>query len=129
MAKKYENIENIGKLIKGGSIANLHIGLFTASSKPSVQTRSGQANLFLRNTLAQSKVRSYIGFCIKSGKITLGSNAIATLKGGVYLLILDGKAAKNSLRYHILNGIFLSGITVKLNLPRLRCYVFLCQAS
>jgi len=49
--------------------------------------------------LAQSKVRSYIGFCIKSGKITLGSNAIATLKGGVYLLILDGKAAKNSLRY------------------------------
>ena len=49
--------------------------------------------------MAQSKVRSYIGFCIKSGKITLGSNAIATLKGGVYLLILDGKAAKNSLRY------------------------------
>ena len=49
--------------------------------------------------MAQSKVRTYIGFCIKSGKITLGSNAIATLKGGVYLLILDGKAAKNSLRY------------------------------
>ena len=49
--------------------------------------------------MVQSKVRSYIGFCFKSGKITLGSSAIGILKGGVYLLILDGKAAKNSLRY------------------------------
>lgn len=40
-----------------------------------------------------------MGFCIKARKITLGSNAIATLKGGVYLLILDGTAAKNSIRY------------------------------
>lgn len=51
--------------------------------------------------MANSKVKSYIGFCFKSGKITLGSSAIGTLKGGVYLLILDGKAAKNSLRYAI----------------------------
>lgn len=51
--------------------------------------------------MAQSKVRSYIGFCFKSGKITLGSSAIGTLKGGVFLLILDGKAKKNSLRYAI----------------------------
>ena len=49
--------------------------------------------------MARSKVSSYIGFCFKSGKITLGSSAIGTLKGGVYLLIIDGKAAKNSLRY------------------------------
>ena len=49
--------------------------------------------------MAQSKVRSYIGFCIKARKITLGANAIGTLSGGVYLLILDKKAAKNSLRY------------------------------
>ena len=49
--------------------------------------------------MVRSKVRSYIGFCFKSGKITLGSSAIGTLKGGVYLLILDGNAAKNSLRY------------------------------
>ncbi len=49
--------------------------------------------------MAQSKVRTYIGFCIKARKITLGSNAIATLRGGVYLLILDSAAAKNSLRY------------------------------
>ncbi len=49
--------------------------------------------------MAKGKVSSYIGFCFKCGKITLGSSAIATLKRGVYLLILDGKAAKNSLRY------------------------------
>ena len=48
--------------------------------------------------MANSKIETYIGFCIKSGKITLGSGAIATLKGGVKLLILDGTAAKNSKR-------------------------------
>lgn len=49
--------------------------------------------------MAQSKVRSYIGFCIKARKITLGANAIGTLSSGVYLLILDKNAAKNSLRF------------------------------
>lgn len=49
--------------------------------------------------MAQSKVRTFIGFCIKARKITIGSNAIGGLKGGVYLLILDGTAAKNSIRY------------------------------
>lgn len=48
--------------------------------------------------MEQSKVRTYVGFCIRAGKISLGANAIATLKGGVYLLILDGGAAKNSVR-------------------------------
>jgi len=48
--------------------------------------------------LANSKVEAYIGFCIKSGKIAVGSGAINTLKGGVKLLILDGTAAKNSKR-------------------------------
>lgn len=51
--------------------------------------------------MVQSKVGSYIGFCKKAGKITLGSNAINTLKSGVYLLIMDGNSAKNSLRYAI----------------------------
>ena len=51
--------------------------------------------------MAGSKIYSYIGFCFKSGKITLGSSAIGTLKSGVYLLILDGNAKKNSLRYAI----------------------------
>ncbi len=49
--------------------------------------------------MAQSKVHSYIGFCKRARKITLGSSAIGTLRGGVYLLLLDKNAAKNSLRY------------------------------
>lgn len=49
--------------------------------------------------MAQSKVHSYIGFCKRARKITLGSSAVGTLKGGVYLLLLDKNAAKNSLRY------------------------------
>lgn len=49
--------------------------------------------------MVQSKVRSYIGFCFKAKKIVLGSSAIGTLKGGVRLLIMDGKAARNSIRY------------------------------
>ena len=48
--------------------------------------------------MANSKIETYIGFCIKSGKISLGSGAIDTLKNGVKLLILDGTAAKNSQR-------------------------------
>ena len=49
--------------------------------------------------MAQSKVQSYIGFCKRARKITLGSSAIGTLRGGVYLLLLDKNAAKNSVRY------------------------------
>ncbi len=48
--------------------------------------------------MAQSKVKSYVGFCIKSRKIALGAGAIGTLKDGVYLLIVDVAAAKNSKR-------------------------------
>ena len=49
--------------------------------------------------MAQSKVQSYIGFCKRARKIVLGSSAIGTLKGGVYLLLLDKNSANNSLRY------------------------------
>ena len=49
--------------------------------------------------MEKSKVNSYIGFCKRARKITLGSGAIDALKSGVYLLILDGKAANNSMRY------------------------------
>lgn len=48
--------------------------------------------------MEQSRVRTYIGFCIKSGKIARGVNAIATIKSGVYLLILDKASAKNSVK-------------------------------
>ena len=49
--------------------------------------------------MAQSKVHSYIGFCKRARKIVLGSSAVGTLKSGVYLLLLDKDAAKNSIRY------------------------------
>ena len=49
--------------------------------------------------MAQSKLQTYVCFCLKARKIVLGSNTIGTLKKNVYLLILDGKAANNSLRY------------------------------
>ncbi len=49
--------------------------------------------------LEQSKVRSYVGFCIRARKISFGITAIGMLKSGVFLLILDGDAAKNSIRY------------------------------
>ena len=48
--------------------------------------------------MANSKIETYIGFCIKSRKIALGSGAISVQKEGVYLIILDGTAAKNSKR-------------------------------
>ena len=46
--------------------------------------------------MAQSKIETYVGFCIKSGKITRGSGAVSTLKNGVYLIMVDGTAAKNT---------------------------------
>lgn len=48
--------------------------------------------------MAKGKIETYIGFSIKAGKIALGSGAVGVLRGGVYLLILDGGAAKNSVR-------------------------------
>ena len=49
--------------------------------------------------MAQSKTAAYVGFCFKSGKITVGSGAVGALRYGVYLIMVDGKSAKNSLRY------------------------------
>ena len=46
--------------------------------------------------MGQSRVETFIGFCIKAGKISLGSGAIDTLKGGVYLIIVSADAAKNT---------------------------------
>lgn len=51
-----------------------------------------------RNILAKSKIEAYIGFCIRSGAISLGSGAISALRGGVHLIIMDGGSAKNSQR-------------------------------
>lgn len=51
--------------------------------------------------MVKNKVLAYIGFCFKANKIILGSSTISVFKGHIYLLILDGKAEKNSKRYAI----------------------------
>lgn len=42
------------------------------------------------------KIESYLGFAIKAGKAALGLNTIETIKKGVYCILLEEAAAKNS---------------------------------
>ena len=49
-----------------------------------------------RNCLQTEKIEAYLGFARRAGKLTLGVNAIGTLKRGVHLLLLDGSMAQNS---------------------------------
>ena len=49
-----------------------------------------------RNSVGGNKIESYIGFALRAGKVTLGVNAIQTVKRGVYCLLLDMSTAKNS---------------------------------
>lgn len=46
--------------------------------------------------MGKSKVETYIGFCIKSGKMTFGSGAVDSLKNEVYLILLSADAAQNT---------------------------------
>lgn len=46
--------------------------------------------------MERSKTASYLGFARRAGKLTLGVQAAATLKRGVYLLAADEDVAKNS---------------------------------
>ena len=42
------------------------------------------------------KIESYLGFAIKAGKLVMGLNSIETLKKGVFCMLLDEGAQKNS---------------------------------
>ena len=42
------------------------------------------------------KIESYLGFALRAKKLAQGLNNIQTLKKGVYCLLLDGEAQKNS---------------------------------
>ena len=53
--------------------------------------------------MAKDKVNTFIGFCVKARKITLGSGAIDTLRGGVYLIIVCSSAAKNTFKLALKN--------------------------
>lgn len=46
----------------------------------------------------KEKISSYLGFCIRSGKITYGVDGAESLKKGVYLLIADGALKENSMK-------------------------------
>ena len=43
----------------------------------------------------KSKAESYIGFCIKAGKLTCGFNAVELLKKDVFLLLLCDTVSDN----------------------------------
>ena len=45
--------------------------------------------------MPKSKAESYIGFCIKAGKLTCGFNAVESPKKEVYLLLLCDTASAN----------------------------------
>ena len=45
--------------------------------------------------MPKSKAESYIGFCIKAGKLTCGFNAVEALKKDVYLLLLCYTTTEN----------------------------------
>ena len=46
--------------------------------------------------MLKSKAESYIGFCIKAGKLTCGFNAIEEQKKDIYLLLLCDTASENA---------------------------------
>ncbi len=46
--------------------------------------------------MQKNRAATYLGFCQRAGKLTLGVNAAATLKKGVFLLVMDESTASNS---------------------------------
>ncbi len=46
--------------------------------------------------MQRSKAESYIGFCIKAGKLTCGFNAVEQQKKDVFLLLLCHTATENA---------------------------------
>ncbi|MGN1234874.1 MAG: hypothetical protein ACI4U2_02685 [Christensenellaceae bacterium] len=46
--------------------------------------------------MVNPKISAYLGFAIKSGNLTMGFNAVETLKKGVHLMVLCDTASENS---------------------------------
>ncbi len=46
--------------------------------------------------MLKSKAESYIGFCIRAGKLTYGFNAVEQQKKDVFLLLLCATASENA---------------------------------
>lgn len=48
--------------------------------------------------MEKNKIETYLGFCIRAGKIVFGVDRLEKQKKGVYLIIVDGGVGKNSLK-------------------------------
>lgn len=46
--------------------------------------------------MGRTRIETFIGFCKKSGKLSLGAGAVDTLKKEVYLLIVSADASQNT---------------------------------
>ncbi len=44
----------------------------------------------------ENKLRAYVGFARRAGKLVIGVNAVKTIRGKVYLLLLDKNASENT---------------------------------
>ncbi len=48
--------------------------------------------------MANDKIETFIGFCVKSRNITYGGDAVSRLGGGVYALLMCSTAGKSTLK-------------------------------
>ena len=48
--------------------------------------------------MEKNKIETYLGFCIRAGKIVFGVDRLEKQKKGVHLIIVDGGVGKNSLK-------------------------------
>ncbi len=53
-------------------------------------------NPLKRRILAGQKNDAYLGFAVKTGRITYGGELVSRLKKGVYLVVIDASAQKNT---------------------------------
>lgn len=67
--------------------------------------------------MVNPKISAYLGFAIKSGKLTMGFNAVETLKKDVYMMIVCDTASDNSKKQ-----------AVKLH-NKFSCPLYLCKGD
>ena len=48
--------------------------------------------------MAKSKVETYLGFCVRAGKVVYGVDNVEKAKKGVFLLLVDEALGPNSLK-------------------------------
>ena len=70
-----------------------------------------------RTFLQRSKAESYVGFCIKAGKLTCGFNAVEQTKKDVFLLLLCESASENAKK------------SARALMARFGCRMLLCKSG